>query len=75
MIPEQIAAIIVVTDYPLRIIWSATPLFQSEVVTVHAIKVCEVVKAELHSFLNSARGVDECYASGLYYFTAAKEPP
>jgi len=58
MIPEYIAAItrIIVTEYPLRIVWSATSLLQSEVVPVHTIKVCEGVKAELHSFLNSALG-------------------
>jgi hypothetical protein len=72
--PEYIAAIIIVTEYSLRIVWSATPLLQSEVVPVHAIKVCESVKAKLHSFLNSALGVGECSASRLCYFTAGKEP-
>jgi len=42
MIPEQIAAIIIGTEYPLRTAWSATPLWQSDVVPC-GIKVCEGV--------------------------------
>jgi hypothetical protein len=41
MIPEEVAAVIIVNEYPLRMVWSATSLLKSEVVTVHAIKVCE----------------------------------
>jgi hypothetical protein len=29
------------SEYPLRFVWSATPLWQSEVAPVHAITVCE----------------------------------
>lgn len=74
MIPEQIAAFIIVNEYLIHIVCSATPLLQSEVVPAHAIKVCEGVKAEFHTFLNSALGVGECPASRLYYFPAAKNP-
>jgi hypothetical protein len=49
--PEYIATITVVTEYPLCIVWSVTPLLQSEAELVHAIKMCEGVKAEFHSFL------------------------
>jgi hypothetical protein len=73
MIPEEVAAVIIVNEYPLRIVWGATSLLQNEVVTVHAIKVYEFVKAELHSFLNSALGVGECSASRLCYFTSGKK--
>lgn len=62
MIREYIAAIITVTEYHLRIVWSATPLWQSEVLPVHAIKVCEGVKAEPHTFLDSTLGVGGCCA-------------
>jgi len=74
MRPEYIAAITIVTKYPPCIVWSVTPLLQSEAVLVHAIKACEGVKVELHSFLNSALGAGECSASRLYSFTIGKEP-